>query len=147
MSELIELLKCESWDLYHEELIIPTEGCSCSQLLESDLLVGVAVPIRNALLCLEDFPTGHPTKRREAWDTLQQFWSLEELRLFYFTQKGKWTLEWNPQTSLLSAFTYYQHQSTWLSISNRNLESSQPLLCIFFLLLSLLFLYKKCDWI
>lgn len=44
MSELTELLKCESWDLYHEELIISTEGCSCSQLLESDLLVGVAVP-------------------------------------------------------------------------------------------------------
>lgn len=36
-------MKCESWDLYHEELIILIEGCSCSQLSESDLLVGVAV--------------------------------------------------------------------------------------------------------
>lgn len=89
MSKLIELLKCESWDLYHEELITLTEGCSCSQLLESDLLVGVAVPIRNALLCLEVFPTGHPTKMREALDTLQQFWSLEELQTVLFHSKGQ----------------------------------------------------------
>lgn len=87
MRKLIELLKCESWDLYHEELIILIEGRSCSQLLESDLLVGVAVPIRNALLCLEAFPTGHPTKRREALDILQQFWSLEELQTVLFHSK------------------------------------------------------------
>lgn len=75
--------------MYHEELITLTEGCSCSQLLESDLLVGVAVPIRNALLCLEVFPTGHPTKMREALDTLQQFWSLEELQTVLFHSKGQ----------------------------------------------------------